>query len=73
MSLNSQADPFKDIRTCGSGTSTSSRKKKGREGAKMASRWTEGGALQRFKARRKVTKQGGNARCLEQVTLAICR
>lgn len=39
----------------------------------MASRWTEGGALQRFKARRKVTKQGGNARCLEQVTLAICR
>lgn len=50
-----------------------SRKKKGREGAKMDSRRTEGAALQRFEARGKVTKQGGNARCLEQVMLTICR
>lgn len=32
----------------------------------------EGGVLQLFEARGKVTKQTGNARCLEQVMLAIC-
>lgn len=46
------------------------RKEKGREGSQVVRRWREGGALQLFEARGKVTKQAGNARCSEQVMLA---